>query len=189
RPPRAGEGFRGKARWPASERGSTGEGDELMTNPMPNSILAASAIALAVTITSVAPTARAAVATDAPSPGQASAASLSGDDGEAPALGSRARLARLGAAPRDDGSDSGDGGGGQAGARRQAARHGHRHAAGCRCAGAAGIAGPYRPDARAARRRSRGPHHSDLRADTEGGDHPRRHERPPCADAPAARQA
>jgi len=86
-----------------------------MTNPMPNSILAAGAIALAVTITSVAPTARAAVATDAPSPGQASPASLSGDDGEAPALGSRARLARVGTAPRDDGSDSGDGGEGDDG--------------------------------------------------------------------------
>ena len=61
-----------------------------MTNPMLNSILAAGAIALAVTITSVAPTARAAVASDAPSPGQASPASLSGDDGEAPA----ARLSR-----------------------------------------------------------------------------------------------
>src|SRR5207247_10742748 len=89
-----------------AERGAT---------PWPHRSLAAGASALAVTLPSVAPTARAAVATDAPSPGQASPASLSGDDGEAPALGSRARLARLGAAPRDDGSDSGDGGEGDDG--------------------------------------------------------------------------
>ena len=86
-----------------------------MTNPMPNSILAAGAIALAVTITSVAPTARAAVATAAPSPDTASTTLFPGDDGEALAHASCSSIAGLGAAPRDDGSDSGDGGEGDDG--------------------------------------------------------------------------
>ncbi len=82
---------------------------------MTKSILAAGTLALAVTIIRVAPAPRPAVATDAPSSDQASAASLSSDDGEVLALTFRASLAGIGASPRDDGSDSGDDGEGDDG--------------------------------------------------------------------------
>src|SRR3989442_13375437 len=80
-----------------------------MTNPAPDSALAAGALALAVVITRIGPAPRAAVASAARSAVPASERSP-GDDGEALDRVSRSGLAGFGAFPQDDDSDSDDGG-------------------------------------------------------------------------------
>jgi hypothetical protein len=82
-----------------------------MTKPMTKSILAAGTLALAVTITRVAPALRSAVATAAPAPASPWVSPGDGDE----SLARASSLAGIGAAPRDDESDSGDGGEGDDG--------------------------------------------------------------------------